>query len=126
MKVPFISNLKYYLILIMLSVLFTCLMSGCGKRTEKYVPGTYSNESKGYYSEVVVSVTVDAYSIRDITIVSHEEPAILAEIVYEEMPPKIKKKNSVEVDVVSGATYTSKALLDAVEKALEEAKVVDE
>jgi uncharacterized protein with FMN-binding domain len=85
------------------------------------------NEAEGYYSTLNVSVTVDAYNITEIKILSHEEPQILADIVFDTLPKEIIKKNSVEVDIVAGATYTSKALLSAVEIALEQAKVgIDE
>jgi uncharacterized protein with FMN-binding domain len=102
------------------------LISGCTKQVEQYVPGTYYNEQEGYYSTLKVSVVVDAYRIKEIQVISHEEPEILAEIVFDKLPRKMIKANSTEVDVVSGATYTSRALLDAVAEALEQARVVKE
>ena len=87
-----------------------------------YNPGVYVNESQGYYSTLIVEVTVDAYRIMDIKILSHEEPPILSEVVFKELPPRIIKANSTEVDGISGATFTSSALLEAVDQALIQAK----
>lgn len=112
-----------------MNVVFLLLLTvlvGCEKREPNYIPGIYINETEGYYSQLRVSVTLDQYHIIDIEVLSHEEPKILAEIVFEKLPPKIIKKNGIDVDIISGATYTSRALIEAVEKAIEQAKVVEE
>lgn len=115
----FISS-TFFLIAIM------ALTVGCSEREPIYVPGTYINETEGYYSTLRVSVTVDQNHITHIEILSHEEPEVLANVVFEELPKSIMKKNNTDVDVISGATYTSEALIDAVNKALEQAKVAEE
>lgn len=102
------------------------VLSGCTESIPIYNPGSYVNESEGYHSTLNVEVTVDEFHILNITILSHEEPTILADIVFEKLPPRIIKANGVDVDVISGATYTSDALLRAVEKALTQAKRLDE
>lgn len=108
----------------LLLYLMTCVLvlSGCNQKVVQYSPGVYSNKAEGYYSILKVEVEVNQYQILDIKIISHEEPQILADIVFEKLPPKIIKANSTDVDTISGATYTSKALLEAVEKALQVAK----
>ncbi len=87
----------------------------------KYEDGVYYGESEGYYSMVKVEVVITTGQIESVTIVDHNEPTILADIVFDELPPKIIKNNGTEVDIVSGATYTSNSLIDAVNKALEKA-----
>ena len=91
-----------------------------------YKDGTYYNQAYGYHSEVKVEVVVKEGKIDQINIIGHEEPKILADIVFEELPQRMIKKNSAQVDAISGATYTSKSLIQAVEKALNEAKLEDE
>lgn len=98
------------------------LLWACTPSEKIYQPGTYEGLSEGYYSVLKVSVTVDAYRILEINILSHEEPEILSKIVFEELPPKIIKRNNTDIEGISGATYTSASLLDAVGKALEQAK----
>ena len=114
--------------LIRLYILFlsVTLFSGCSEGTEIYKPGTYINEAEGYYSTLIVEVTVNAYGIDSIIILEHEEPKVLSDIVFEKLPPRIIKSNSTDIDVISGATYTSKALLKAVEQALNQAKEAKE
>lgn len=107
-----------------LFLVIMAMAAGCSTSAQPvYVPGIYENEGVGYYSTLKVRVSVDAYRIESIDILYHEEPEILAKIVFKELPERIIKENSAEVDIVSGATYTSRALLEAVSKALEEAKV---
>lgn len=112
------KKFNLFSIILVLSFMF----SGCDKGEPLYLAGTYLGQSEGYYSKVTVCVVVDDYQIMDIEIVSHEEPEILSKIVFKELPPRIIKKNSTDVDVISGATYTSLSLLDAVEKALTSAR----
>jgi uncharacterized protein with FMN-binding domain len=113
-------SLTFFLIVIIV------LTVGCAEKVPIYVPGTYINETEGYYSTLRVSVTVDQNHITHIEILSHEEPELLADVVFEELPKSIMKKNNTDVDVISGATYTSEALIDAVKMALEQARVAEE
>lgn len=113
------KKMKIILIAFFLLSFFVLLLNCCNEKKIVYNPGTYINSAEGYYSTVVLEVEVDKYQIIDIKIISHEEPPILADIVFRDLPPKIIKANSVDVDVITGATYTSEALLRAVEKALE-------
>lgn len=97
-------------------------VQGCKDKEPIYKAGTYVNHAEGYYSTLLVEVTVSEYEIESITILEHEEPEILSSVVFEKLPPRIMKSNTTDVDVISGATYTSRALLEAVEQALKEAK----
>ena len=115
-------RLKRAISLTIFLVMLIYLMAACTSKEAIYQPGTYINEAQGYYSTLIVEVTVDESRILDIQILSHEEPEILADIVFKRLPPMMKKKNSHEVDIISGATYTSNALIEAVGKALEQAK----
>ncbi|VDN49016.1 FMN-binding protein [Petrocella atlantisensis] len=121
-----VKGLRGYFSLTFFLIIMIVLMVGCSERAPIYIPGTYINETEGYYSTLRVSVTVDQSHITQIEILSHEEPELLANVVFEELPKAIMKKNNIDVDVISGATYTSEALIDAVKKALEQAKVDEE
>lgn len=105
---------------------FFCLLipalQGCHNQTPIYKPGTYFNEASGYHSTLLIQVTVNKYNIEEIIVLEHEEPEILADIVFKELPPRMIKKNTAEVDIVSGASYTSQALITAVDLALRQAK----
>lgn len=77
--------------------------------------GVYNGHSETDLVKVEVKVTVEAGAIKDIEILKHEcgkgRPANV--IVYD-----MVKKNDVEVDGVSGATFSSEVIKDAVRDAL--------
>ena len=90
----------------------------------KVTAGTYSASEKGYSSDVKVDVTVDeSGSITDIKVdASGETPTIGGEAAPV-MAENIKSGQRLDVDTVSGATFTSKAILAATENALTQAGV---
>jgi fumarate reductase flavoprotein subunit len=123
MKINSNRRLRSLLSLTIFIMVYCLLIAGCSQKEAIYKSGTYVNEGEGYYSMLKVSVTVNTYKITDLQIISHQEPQILADIVFDTLPNEIIKKNSVDIDAVGGATYTSEALLEAVAAALSQAKV---
>lgn len=87
----------------------------------KYTPGTYTGIGKGINGDVVVSITVDENNIKEVTVTEHKETAGISDPAINDLPEKIIEAQSVEVDVISGATMTSNAILEAVKTALAEA-----
>ncbi|MDE7327178.1 MAG: FMN-binding protein [Lachnospiraceae bacterium] len=85
-----------------------------------YRDGVFSGSGMGMNTEIKVSVTIEAGVMVDITIdfARDDEPyfteaeAVIADIL---------ENNSADVDTVSGATYSSGGILDAVADALEKA-----
>lgn len=97
----------------------------CGK-AENIADGTWTGKAPGFKDEIEVSITTkdgkivsaDILKINDSDFAVNDTKALLAEIV---------KKGSVSnVDVVSGATYTSKGIIAAVNAALASAKGISE
>lgn len=84
--------------------------------------GTYEGTAKGNGGYIKVSVVVDETSIKEVTVLEHNETVGLAEPALEKVPAAIVKKQSTLVDTVSGATVTSNAIIEAVKVALETAK----
>lgn len=80
--------------------------------------GLYQGTGKGYGGEITVAVQIEQKSIANIWILSApgEDNAFLnrAEGILE----TIISEQSTDVDVMSGATYSSKGILDAVRQAL--------
>ena len=110
-------DIKKTIYRILICLVPICFMVGC-EAGEVYKDGIYYGESDGYYSVVTVSVEVVHGHITSVNILSHEEPEDLATIVFDELPPKMIKANSWDVDVVAGATYTSESVISAVRQAL--------
>jgi len=88
----------------------------------EYKDGTYVGTADGHNDEITVEVTVENGAIENIVITDHAETEGLADPAFEEVPADIMDSNSTDVDTVSGATVTSKAIISAVENALEDAQ----
>ena len=87
-------------------------------------PGTYTAESKGFSSNVVVTLVLTEEGIADVTLdVSGETPAI-GGAAADALKTAILEKQSADIDVVAGATVTSNAVKAAVQMCLDEANGV--
>lgn len=80
--------------------------------------GTYTGTSEGHNGLMTVDVTVENQEISDINIVSHLETDGLSDPAFEQVPEQIIDTNSLDVETVSGATFTSEAIVEAVNDAL--------
>lgn len=87
----------------------------------RYVDGIYTGVGVGYGGELTVEVTVENASIMSIEVVEdYETPRFLS--IASSILSSILDTQSTDVDTVSSATMSSKAILDAVEDALKEAQ----
>ena len=82
--------------------------------------GVYRGSAEGYQSEIVVDVTVSDGGIKAIEVVDHGETQGIGDAAFDEMIPSIIEAQSLHVDIVSGATASSRGLLSAVQVALED------
>ncbi len=77
----------------------------------------------GMGNEIVVRVTVDDdKNIQDIEVLKQSESDDYGLKAVKELPKEIVAKNSVNVDTVSGASASSKAIKEAVQNALNQVK----
>lgn len=90
------------------------LLVGCGNKTN-----TYDGKSEGYGGEITVQIAVDKDGkVTEISVdAANETPAIGGEAAPK-IAESIKEKQSLNVDTVSGATVTSKAVIEATRDAL--------
>ena len=87
-----------------------------------YLDGIYTAEATGFEGQITVQVTVAEDKITDITILSAEdEEEYLSRA--KQVIPAILEGQSPNVDAVSGATYSSTGILNAVKLALAKAAV---
>ena len=84
-----------------------------------FTPGTYTGASTGYNGPVEISVTFDEKSITDIEVVTSAETDHVGTPAYDILIPQIIEANGTGVDGVSGATFTARALKEAVNAAAE-------
>lgn len=104
---------------VILLVLSVCAQEG---QSPKYRDGVYQGTSRGYIDDVTVELKITNGRIESVTVVKHAETAPQNAPLL--IPECIVSRQGIEgVDAVSGATSTSKAILDATGKALEKAAV---
>ena len=110
-------------------VVVAILFVGCSqKKSERltFVPGTYEVTAQGHNGDIRLSVTFSDSCITDIQVLEHHETPHIGDIVFDELIPRIIAANGTGVDVLTGATVSSRGLMAAVAKAANMAKVSDE
>jgi len=81
--------------------------------------GSYPGHYAAFPIEVDVMVTVSEYMIKEIKLVKHVHgQGATAEVITSH----VVQAQSLDVDLIAGATYSSKVILKAIEEALNEAK----
>ena len=89
--------------------------------TLPYVDGIYYGTSEGYKGDIKVAVVIQDNTLKAILVTEKQddEPFITNAM---DVLKNMMKKQSTDVDTVSGATYSSKGLIGAVKAAFEEAR----
>jgi uncharacterized protein with FMN-binding domain len=83
-----------------------------------YKDGVYQGKGKGWGGDMVVKVNINGGKIAGIEVESHKETPQWADKTFGPVIGSIIKTQSTNVDIVSGATYSSKGLIDAVKDAI--------
>lgn len=86
-------------------------------------PVTQEGTGIGKHGDVTVAVTFNAGKIQSIKVVKEQENPVLSKEVFTTLKDRIIETNSADVDIISGATFSSKGLLDAVKDAAKKAGV---
>lgn len=86
-------------------------------------PVTTEGTGVGKHGDITVAVTFDAGKIQDIKIVKNAENPILAKKVFTDLKDQVVALSSTDVDLVSGATFSAKGFIDAVNDAAKKAGV---
>jgi Uncharacterized protein conserved in bacteria len=102
-------------------LMVSSLLIGCKSRPV-FNDGIYEGAGEGKNGELKVEVTVNKGKISGIKIVEHKETPGLSDEILKKVPEAIIKAQSTEVDNISGATITTKAIKDAVDNALKNVK----
>lgn len=89
-----------------------------------YAPGIYTGTGAGKGGDVNVEMEFSEDEILSIVVdENNNETPEIAAVAYEELPEIILEAQSVDVDTVSGATFTSKGILEAASNCVEQAKL---
>lgn len=85
---------------------------------DQYVGSTEA----GIGGRIVVRVTYKDDTIRNVEVLENHETEGIGAVAIQKLPNEIVKANSTDVDVVSGASTTTRAVEEAVNKAIKKAK----
>ena len=81
---------------------------------------SYTGVGKGFADNIEVTVTLnDDGSIKDVVVDKCSDTPGVCDLALKEVPAAMVELNSINVDTVAGATFTSKGILEAVKNALE-------
>jgi uncharacterized protein with FMN-binding domain len=87
--------------------------------TTGYVDGTYLGQASSFGGPLEVEVVVQGGKIASVTILKHSDTPGFSDPAINGIPDRIVAENNPAVDVASGATVSSEAIMAAVRSALE-------
>ncbi len=87
-----------------------------------FKPGTYTASAKGYNGDVTVNVTFSENAVTAIEVTDSKETAHVGDVAFDPMIEDMLAANGSGVDSVSGATFSSAALRNAVNDAAAQAE----
>lgn len=119
-----------FMILVFAAAMASCTKKDDGNNNQQqtpaagiYTPGTYEGKATGYGGEVKATVVLSANRIESITCTGENETNGIGSVAIANLPTAMVEQQTINVDSVSGATYSSKAVVDAVTQALTSAGV---
>lgn len=107
--------------IIAIIAVISLLVVACGS-SGKYKDGTYKGTGAGKNGSIKVEIAVEKGQIKTIKTLEHKETPGLSDPVFQKIYASMIKKQSPEVDAISGGTETSKGIIDAAKDALKNAK----
>lgn len=102
-----------------LTMLLCCVP---GMAEAVYTPGTYEASVQGMGGPVVVTMEFSEDAIISITAVGEQETKGLGDVAIEQLTQTVLEQQSADVDMVTGATVSSTAMLTAVADCINQAK----
>ena len=98
--------MKKFFLILMLIMSFTLLGEN------------FTGSGEGYLSDIQVSVQVEKNTLKNIKVTKHEDTPAIAEPSFEKLSKKMIETQSVDIDSIAGATYSSEGFIIAVKEAV--------
>lgn len=121
---------KLLIMLLMLSLVFA--ITACddsangqppaGEAKGSFTPGTYTGSTNSFGGKLALKVTVDANNITDIQLAEFNDTVMLGDTAFERISKQALEHQSLDLDMVSGATFSSAAVITALTDALTQAE----
>ncbi|PXZ07913.1 flavocytochrome c [Gilliamella apicola] len=84
-----------------------------------FTPGSYTAYGRGHNGDLPVKVTFSEDKILDIIVDNSKESEGIANPAFERIPKQIIEGQTLNIDVISGATVSSQAVINGVAKAVD-------
>lgn len=91
------------------------------QQNSAFIPGTYTGISEGRGGPIVIQADFSESAVTDIRVITHNETYNVGDVPLELYPDLIVENQSLNVDIVSGATISSVAFLEAIGQCVEQA-----
>ena len=116
------KKLLFAVVLTSLLVFAGCASGGGGGGIPKGVSGSGTGTALGFGGNITVTVTVVDGKITQVEAVGPAETQGMGSIALTRLPSMMVDRNTIAVNVVSGATYTSNGVLEAAKIAVDQIK----
>ena len=88
------------------------------QETGIYTDGVYTGSGQGYKGTITAQVTVENGTITDVTVLTSRDDREFFDAAQSGVIAQILERQSAQVDTVTGATFSSRGLIEAVTAAL--------
>lgn len=106
-------------------LLAAMMLAGCAGTSSaaeaKGVTGEFTGTAKGFGGDVTVTLTLEDSVLTNVAITGDAETPNVGGVAMTDIAAKMTENKTVKVDGMTGATYTSNAIAEAVDAALAEA-----
>lgn len=100
-------------------------ISGCAPSanasSQGFKAGTYTAFGQGKFGPVHVEATFSEDALTSVAVTKHEETKFISDAAIEQIPAAIVEHQSLDVDVITGASLTSMAIKNAVTDCVKQA-----
>lgn len=101
---------------------FTFVMANAEQaKTPTYQAGKYQAEARGHNGMILLETTFDEEKIVQVDILSEFETKGIGEVAFDRVINQIIEEQTLDVDVVTGATFTRRAVISIVQDCVKQA-----
>jgi len=112
------KKIQILLVISVAALLAVTCLGQASSREESLNSGGYEGIGRGFRGPIHVLVQISHAGIEDILIIRHRESPFPGLAAMEELLDMILETGSTDLDAISGATFSSRGFLEAVENAL--------
>ena len=108
---------KKVVVVALLAMLLTGAVVAQGPR---YIDGVYQGRGDGFSDYIDVEVIIEEGLIKDIEVTYFDDTRFVGDVAIEKLRKQMLDEQTIEVDTVSQATFSSQGFIEAVKDALKD------